>query len=140
MKAFKKTLSVFLAALMAFSCFALCAGAADEKPGNALKVAFASDIHTNGAETISDINGDGMYGNKGMFASLNDESYGVMDSFVREAVENGAQYILIAGDLTNKGTAEQHKKFAAHLEKLQQENGVPVFVVPGNHDYYLMAQ
>lgn len=140
MKAFKKTLSVFLAALMAISCFALCAGAADEKPGNALKVAFASDIHTNGAETISDINGDGMYGNKGMFASLNDESYGVMDSFVREAVENGAQYILIAGDLTNKGTAEQHKKFAAHLEKLQQENGVPVFVVPGNHDYYSMAQ
>ena len=59
MKAFKKTLSVFLAALMAFSCFALCAGAVDEKPDNALKVAVASDIHTNGAETISDINGDG---------------------------------------------------------------------------------
>ncbi len=140
MKTFKKTLSVFLAALMALSCFALCAGAADEKAADALKVAVASDIHTTEAETISDINGDGMFGNKGAFASLHDESYGVVDSFMREAIENGAKYILITGDLTNKGTAEQHKKLAAYLESFQKESGVPIYVVPGNHDYYNMAK
>lgn len=140
MKTFKKTLSVFLAALMALSCFALCAGAAEEKLTDALKVAVASDIHTTDAETISDINGDGMYGNKGSFASLHDESYGVVDSFMREAIENGAKYILITGDLTNMGTAEQHKKLAAYLDAFQKESGVPIYVIPGNHDYYHMAQ
>lgn len=141
MKTLKKTLSVFLAALLALSCFALCAGAADEKkPDGQLKIAVASDIHATVSETINDINGDGMYGNKGMFASLNDESIGIMDAFMREAVENGAECVLITGDLTDKGTPEQLKKFAACLETLQQKHSIPVYVVPGNHDYYDMAQ
>ncbi len=139
MKTFKKVLSVFLAAVMAVSCFALCAGAVDTEKKTPLKVAVASDIHTIEAETINDINGDGMYGNKGMFASLNDESYGVVDSFMLEAIENGAQYILITGDLTNKGTAEQHKKLATYLDAFQKKHGVPIYVIPGNHDYYDMA-
>lgn len=139
MKTFKKFLSVFLAALMAVSCFAVCAGAVDTTKKTPLKVAVASDIHTIEADKINDINGDGMYGNKGMFASLNDESYGVVDSFMLEAIENGAKYILITGDLTNKGTAEQHKKLAAYLDAFQKKHGIPIYVVPGNHDYYDMA-
>ncbi len=139
MKTFKKFLSVFLAALIAVSCFAVCAGAVDTAKKTPLKVAVASDIHTIEAEKINDINGDGMYGNKGMFASLNDESYGVVDSFMLEAIENGAKYILITGDLTNKGTAEQHKKLAAYLDAFQKKHGVPIYVIPGNHDYYDMA-
>ena len=139
MKKFKKALSVFLAALMAVSCFALCAGAVDSAKKAPLKVAVASDIHTIEADKINDINGDGMYGNKGMFASLNDESYGVVDSFMLEAIQNGAKYILITGDLTNKGTAEQHKKLAAYLDSFQKKHGVPIYVIPGNHDYYEMA-
>lgn len=139
MKTFKKFLSVFLAALIAVSCFAVCAGAVDTAKKTPLKVAVASDIHTIEAEKINDINGDGMYGNKGMFASLNDESYGVVDSFMLEAIENGAKYILITGDLTNKGTAEQHKKLAAYLDAFQKKHGVPIYVIPGNHDYYNMA-
>lgn len=139
MRTFKKSLSVFLAALLALSCFALCAGAKGEENKTALKVAVASDIHTVDAETISDINGDGMYGNKGTFGSLHEESYGVVDSFMLEAIENGAQYILITGDLTNRGTAEQHKKLAAYLKSFEEEHGVPIYVIPGNHDYYDMA-
>lgn len=139
MKTFKKALSVFLAALMAVSCFALCAGAVDTEKKSPLKVAVASDIHTIETDTLNDIYGDGMYGNKGMFASLNDESYGVVDSFMLEAIENGAQYILITGDLTNRGTAEQHKKLAAYLNAFQKEHNIPIYVIPGNHDYYDMA-
>lgn len=139
MKTIKKVLSVFLAALMAVSCFALCAGAADGEKKAPLKVAVASDIHTSDAETISDIYGDGMYGNKLKFASLSDESFGVVDSFMLEAIENGARYILITGDLTDNGTVEQHKKLAAYLNDFQKKHGVPIYVVPGNHDYYDMA-
>jgi 3',5'-cyclic AMP phosphodiesterase CpdA len=48
------------------------------------------------------------------------------------AVVNAARvdFALVAGDLTEDGTAEQFDDFKAQLAKLQ----VPVFCVPGNHD------
>lgn len=137
MKTFRKTLSVLLALVTALSCFALCASA---KSGDApLKVAVASDIHTVQNEEISDLYGDGMFGNRDMLVSLHDESYGVVDSFMREAIENGAEHILITGDLTNKGTVEQHKKLAAYFDAFEKETGVQIYLIPGNHDYYDLA-
>ena len=88
MKTFKKGLSIILSVLMALSCFALCAYAADDDISS-LKVAVASDIHTVENEEVNDLYGDGMFGNKGMLVSLHDESYGIIDSFMREAIANG---------------------------------------------------
>ena len=139
MKTFKKGLSIILSVLMALSCFALCAYAADDDISS-LKVAVASDIHTVENEEINDIYGDGMFGNKGMLVSLHDESYGVIDSFMREAIANGAEHILITGDLTNRGTAEQHKKLAAYFDAFEKETGVQIYLIPGNHDYYDLAE
>lgn len=139
MKTLKKWLSIALAVLMAFSCFALCASAEEEGGISSLKVAVASDIHTVDDEQLNDLYGDGMFGNKGMLVSLHDESYGVVDSFLREAIANGAEHILITGDLTNKGTVEQHKKLAAYLDAFEKETGVQIYLIPGNHDYYELA-
>ncbi len=123
MKTFKKGLSIILSVLMAFSCFALCASAAEDDISS-LKVAVASDIHTVENEEINDLYGDGMFGNKGMLVSLHDESYGVIDSFMREAIANGAEHILITGDLTNRGTVEQHKSLPPISMPLKRK---PVF-------------
>ena len=139
MKLLKKGMSVFLSLVMAISCFALCAAAADHD-SSSLKLAVASDIHTVEDEKINDLYGDGMFGNKGMLVSLHDESYGVIDSFMREAIENGAEHILITGDLTNKGTVEQHKKLAAYFDAFEKETGIQIYLIPGNHDYYDLAE
>lgn len=139
MKTLKKGLSLILSLVMALSCFVLCVSA-EGNDYSSLKVAVASDIHTVESEEINDLYGDGMFGNKGMLVSLHDESYGVIDSFMREAIENGAEHILITGDLTNLGTVEQHKKLAAYFDAFEKETGIQIYLIPGNHDYYNLAE
>jgi Icc protein len=43
---------------------------------------------------------------------------------------NRPQAVLVTGDLTNDGTAEQYAQLAAALSELE----LPLFVLPGNHD------
>ena len=57
-----------------------------------------------------------------------------LDGVLRNAVENGENYVLIPGDLTKDGELESHKVLAEKLEKFEAETGIPVFVIPGNHD------
>ncbi|MBQ2847324.1 MAG: metallophosphoesterase [Clostridia bacterium] len=57
-----------------------------------------------------------------------------LDGVMRNAVENGATYVLIPGDLTKDGELEGHKALAAKLAAFEEETGIPVFVIPGNHD------
>lgn len=57
-----------------------------------------------------------------------------LDGVLRNAVENGENYVLIPGDLTKDGELESHKALAERLERFEAETGIPVFVIPGNHD------
>ena len=57
-----------------------------------------------------------------------------LDGVLRNAVENGENYVLIPGDLTKDGELESHKALAERLERFELETGIPVLVVPGNHD------
>ncbi len=57
-----------------------------------------------------------------------------LDGVLRNAVENGETYLLIPGDMTKDGELESHKALAARLEAFEAETGIPVFVIPGNHD------
>jgi len=57
-----------------------------------------------------------------------------LDGVLRNAVENGENYLLIPGDLTKDGELESHTVLAERLERFEAETGIPVFVVPGNHD------
>ena len=52
-----------------------------------------------------------------------------------ERLAEDADVLLLAGDLTNLGTAEQAKGFAEELRALD----VPVVAVLGNHDYHAGA-
>ena len=51
-----------------------------------------------------------------------------------QAKREGLHYLLLAGDLTRNGEYEAHAGLAALLLKFQQESGVRVLLVPGNHD------
>ena len=54
----------------------------------------------------------------------------VLDQFEEE----GANFVLVPGDLTKDGELEGHKELAAKLEEWQARTGIPVFVTNGNHD------
>ncbi|MBQ9849303.1 MAG: metallophosphoesterase [Clostridia bacterium] len=57
-----------------------------------------------------------------------------LDGVLRNAADDGATYVLIPGDLTKDGAKESHKALAEKLAAFENETGIPVYVVPGNHD------
>lgn len=57
-----------------------------------------------------------------------------LDGVMRNAVEGGATYLLVPGDLTKDGELEGHKTLAEKFRAFEEETGIPVFVIPGNHD------
>ena len=57
-----------------------------------------------------------------------------LDGVMRNAAEGGATYLLVPGDLTKDGELEGHKALAEKFRAFEKETGIPVFVVPGNHD------
>lgn len=57
-----------------------------------------------------------------------------LDGFERKAAEDGLDFVLLPGDLTKDGELEGHKELAAKLEAFEEKTGVPVYVIPGNHD------
>lgn len=132
MKTLKKSLALILSLVLALSALGVCASAQD----GGLKISASSDIHLSKVEKIADRFKNGSYGNRGSLLSLSDEAFAVFDSFMQDSAAAGAKYIFLAGDLSNSGTAEQHKMLASYLETFESANGVKVFVVPGNHDYY----
>ena len=57
-----------------------------------------------------------------------------LDGVLRNAVESGENYVLIPGDLTKDGELESHKSLAEKFESFEEETGIQVLVIPGNHD------
>lgn len=64
---------------------------------------------------------------------INQYSDAMIDTLVAEAITNHPSALVLAGDLTLNGELENHQKLAEKL-RVAQEAGVPVLVVPGNHD------
>jgi predicted MPP superfamily phosphohydrolase len=63
-----------------------------------------------------------------------EQSAGLFDQFVSEMITKKPDIVLITGDLTKDGEEESHKYVRAKLEILKNE-GIKVFVIPGNHDF-----
>lgn len=59
----------------------------------------------------------------------------ITQAFIREAAERKPDAVLLNGDISLNGEAENHKALAAELRVLK-EAGIPVYVIPGNHDIY----
>ncbi len=61
------------------------------------------------------------------------ESEAILDSALASVAQAGVKFLIIPGDLTKDGEIVSHVLMAQHLAKLRQQ-GIQVFVVPGNHD------
>ena len=86
-----------------------------------LRVAVASDLHLNPDYTESSEGDAAAY------------SLELTDALLRDVREQGAQLLLLTGDLVNGGKENRHE---ALLEKLRgaEAAGLAVYVLPGNHD------
>jgi len=60
------------------------------------------------------------------------------DAFLAEVIAARPDCLILSGDLTFNGAKKSHEDLAAKLRRIDQA-GVPVFVLPGNHDLYCYA-
>lgn len=76
-----------------------------------------------------------------IFREINDRGDGkimlysevVTDAFIQEVIDSHPDALILSGDLTFNGAALSHEKLADRLQRVCQE-GIPVLVIPGNHD------
>ena len=66
--------------------------------------------------------------------ALVDRALEVSEHYLQEAKENGSAYVLVPGDITKDGEYESHREMAQKFADFERETGIPVFVIPGNHD------
>ena len=125
----KKTLCLALAALLA----AALPGCGQKVPPAApVTIAVASDLHYVG-QAIED-GGE-------LFTRVVEEGDGrqldyirpITDAFLAEVTEEKPDALILTGDLSFNGEKASHQELAEKLNKVV-EAGVPVFVLPGNHD------
>lgn len=57
----------------------------------------------------------------------------VVDVFALTAIKNRPDAVVLTGDLTFNGAKKSHEDFAKKLAAIE-EAGIPVLVIPGNHD------
>lgn len=101
--------------------------------------ALATDLHVerNGSDTLEqNFPESELYFHAGGSGNLYDETTGITKAFLRKAAEQNVEFILISGDLTRSGTAEEHEYVSGMLDEFTANTGIKVYVVPGNHDYF----
>lgn len=128
-------------AALALCVVMLSACAAQERPlpepatpaaGSPLRLAVATDIHFLPRSIVRDgkaftkayAAGDGK-----MIQYIPE----LVDVFVQELLDDPPSAVLLTGDLTLNGERVGHTELAERLRPLRQA-GIPVLVIPGNHD------
>lgn len=97
-----------------------------------LTIWTATDIHylspelTDDGELFRKVIADGD-------AKLTEYSQEIVDEFLREVIEANPDALVLTGDLTFNGEILSLREIAEKLEAVQ-EAGIPVLVIPGNHD------
>lgn len=132
-KYYLKAVSIVLTVALLLSCIPMMASADTAK----IRFGVISDIHYLAPSLKGGDSEEWLE-----FVKNKHKEYTVIDSLLdnaldgvlRNAVESGENYVLIPGDLTKDGELESHKALAERLERFEEETGIPVFVIPGNHD------
>lgn len=105
-------------------------GTLEEIPGT--KILIATDIHYLSRE-LTDMgnvfvemiqHGDG---------KVTNYIWEIMDAFVEEVIREKPELLILSGDLSFNGELLSHQEFAEYLKRIE-DGGIPVAVIPGNHD------
>ncbi len=130
----KKIISILLAVSILVSAFAIGAMADDD----VVTFAVASDLHYNvPEEELTATNDHPIFWYANRRAAMDNESGYIIDEFLRQAAEADYDFILIPGDMADDGRIEkeEHEAVSAKFKAFEEETGIQIYVVPGNHDY-----
>jgi len=104
----------------------------EEKPYEPPTLMLASDLHYMSSTTHDD--GKAFWSmvehDDGKIDQYSEE---MLDTLVETAIENHPTALALTGDITLNGERINHELLAKKLQKVQ-DAGIPVVVIPGNHD------
>lgn len=104
----------------------------EEKPYEPPTLMLVSDLHYMSSTTHDD--GKAFWSmvehDDGKIDQYSDE---MLDTLVETAIENHPTALALTGDITLNGERINHELLAEKLKKVQ-DAGIPVLVIPGNHD------
>ena len=112
---------------------ALLVGPIPARGDSAVRIMIATDLHYlapilyEGSDLFLSAlrNGDG---------KITQESPALLQGLLDEARHQQPDALLITGDLSFNGERESHEELASALRGFSEESGIPVWVIPGNHD------
>ena len=135
-KTFKAVLSVLLAVLVAAGTM-LCSFTAFAEDGR-IKFSVASDIHIAAKNETLNVNypESELFFHAGGSGNLYDEGEGILKSMLKQSAASGVDFVLVPGDMTRSGTEAEHKFISNIFREFTKSTGIPVYVIPGNHDYF----
>lgn len=141
-KSSKKILSIVLALIMILAVIPLNSTAAEKFlsafPKGELNFGVMSDLHYYPKTLTNDYCDSFMFSSESALGREVYQSEAILDSalaaYEQHAKENGLKYLIIAGDLTSNGEYEAHVQLSKRLEKFEQDTGIQVMVINGNHD------
>lgn len=144
MKRFTKSvLALFLSLVMLIGILPLSSSAADRilnaiTPAKTISFASLSDIHYYPVCNTDNYSDDFMKFSQYAIASEPYYTPGLLESGLAaieaHSKENGQKLVIIPGDLTMNGELEGHQELAKRLEKFENDTGISVVVINGNHD------
>ena len=70
---------------------------------------------------------------------MQDLSAPIFNQIIEQIITDHPDALLICGDLTKDGEPESHEYVVERLRKVEAA-GIPVFVIPGNHDHDLLKE
>ena len=93
-----------------------------------LRIAVASDLHLNPDNT-----------HKSAESGADAYNLELVDALLWDAKEQGAEILLLTGDLVNGGKPHRHEALAEKLRQTER-TGLEIYVLPGNHDLAPIGQ
>lgn len=131
----KKILSVILSIVMLLYC--LPVSFAGMRSTDDLLLATLSDIHYYPA-SLSLYKSEAFYtylkGSNAICEDMEGITDAALTALANDAENKGLQYVVICGDLTTNGEYAGHTELAEKLRKFEEDTGITVFVINGNHD------
>lgn len=139
----KKIASIILAFIMVLTVIPMNATAAEAvldaaSTTETLNFGFVSDIHYYPKALTNNYCDEFMEDAVFSIGREIYESEGILESalaaFAEHAEENNLKYLIIPGDLTSNGEYTGHIELAKRLERFEEESGIQVILINGNHD------
>lgn len=97
-----------------------------------LKLILGTDVHYL-AKELTDMEEGFTYSVEHGTGLVTNYIWEITDAFIAEVLNERPDALILSGDLSLNGELPSHKELAEKL-KTVEENGIPVLVIPGNHD------